>query len=180
MGTFVLTICVPCTRQTGDTSRVQSTRRLSQPSRIRRAGIKSEKPSLCITRGGAWVAINQTLIWPVPLFTSKLKTPSLRFARFGCSSKTCASRNGPLRCSSRRESAPTFRMAFDVRRSMLDVSGSWKASASFRLPVASQYGSATRRRFPTGRHVCQFQSAVMPAQSESAHCPPPLDLTTVL
>src|SRR6185312_14135572 len=31
--------------------------------------------------------------------------------------------------------------------------------------------AATCRRFPTGRHVCQFQSAVMPAHSKLGHYP---------
>jgi hypothetical protein len=31
------------------------------------------------------------------------------------------------------------------------------------------WGAATRRRFLTGRHVCQFPSAVMPGQSKSEH-----------
>ena len=62
-----------------------------------------------------------------------------------------------------------FWLAFPLSFILLPPSLGWLYHGC-QLPTGSAralvWSAATGHRFPTGRHVCQFQSAVMPAHSK--------------
>jgi hypothetical protein len=49
--------------------------------------------------------------------------------------------------------------------------GSGLVGSLFKIRQCPNLDCGDYRRFPTGRHVCQFQSAVVPAHSKLGHYP---------